>query len=887
MISPGDVGLAMRLAKTIDELYSEVRDFDLVLCNDAPLALALNNRIDKPFVGTFAVTARQLAGELAPAILGEVPLGDVRTTKLLSEYTDRDLRFVHGELENIKEIRRYTREVGRHLGKKGKKILAEYARMPTLERAMASFDPEGGFYEGKKVAVIGVELFDELDKHMNPKFGTFEEISPFKRGEYRVETIYEVGNDRQLAENAAALITRETARDFAIVMDPSGPMGDAVRSALYRKGLPFKNSLSVRDLNHVREYLSFLSLALSYDTLRFGQVREQLSSYGGFVPSRYDRYLVSEHGRLRNVSEKTRALLGIMESIGEMTFLEACEGAVPAKRRAQIKIMLGELDMSNARVNANDLNTIGYAVDNLGDLKHNEQIPEDEKDGVLLVDCKNSAYVDRPVVIFLGMGSDWERDLSSLDFLKLGEKKDERERDVTRFEILMQQGGTRIYMANQIKDGKKPKPCPMFDLSEGSGTESETFADVCDNLSKGMWSAPGESADFPFGETGIDAEGYEVPPLSKSSYNSFKECPRRYLFDSLVPGEDSDSTVIGTAMHDYAELRASHPGVVEAKGVDYFVDAISDAFAGLVSRQLTNVERTNVRNGIATLDSLFSSMDLSGAEMVESDGDNMFYGDLGLTTKSANCEFKVSSEDRHMMGYVDFLHDGAIYDYKTGRPKKMKDVVDQMLDNGTFVEFQPLFYLSLLDGREDFGGRFSFVFTKEDSMRAFAGERVSHLSGMRTVALYDSKLEFLRDHYVDDVMAGYDEISHKRDAVVSCIERHGMENVSKDNKGFVKDLHEAVDKGVTRSKCETMANRVSRMVEGNMPFSSVNNVACVTREFLDGFVAAVEEARMDIGRMSAAADGFPAAPRKGCKWCQHRHLCTREPAEGGEAGVSE
>ena len=51
----------MFFAKTIDELYSEVRDYDLVLCNDAPLALALNNRVDRARLGTFAYTARQYA----------------------------------------------------------------------------------------------------------------------------------------------------------------------------------------------------------------------------------------------------------------------------------------------------------------------------------------------------------------------------------------------------------------------------------------------------------------------------------------------------------------------------------------------------------------------------------------------------------------------------------------------------------------------------------------------------------------------------------------------------------------------------------------------------------------------------------------------------------
>ena len=68
----------MKAAKSIDELYEEVRDFDLVLCNDAPLALGLNNRLDKPRVGVFAITPRQLAGDLGMDILGEPLMSDIR-----------------------------------------------------------------------------------------------------------------------------------------------------------------------------------------------------------------------------------------------------------------------------------------------------------------------------------------------------------------------------------------------------------------------------------------------------------------------------------------------------------------------------------------------------------------------------------------------------------------------------------------------------------------------------------------------------------------------------------------------------------------------------------------------------------------------------------------
>lgn len=874
----------MRLAKTIDELYDEVKDYDLVICNDAPLALALNNRIDKPFVGTFAVTARQLASELAVSILGKGTLSDIRVTQLLTERTGHEMRFVHGELENIKDIRRFTPDVGKHLGKKGREILAEYSYMPTLDNAMALFNSEeSDFFDGKKVAVIGGELFDDLDKHMNPKFGTFQEVSPFKRGEYRIPEIREVGNDRQVAENAVSLIARETAEDFAIVIDVGSPIADAVRSALYRRGLPFKNSLTVKDLNHVRDFLSFVGSSLSYETLRFGQVRELLSAYGGWLPSKYDNYLVNQHARLRGKKERTDELLGIMSRIREMTFLEVCESAVPSGRRAQVKILLDEMEMSNEKVTEADLNTINYAVNNIGDLKHNEQIPDDEKRGVLLVDCKNSAYVDRAVVLFLGMGIEWEKDLSAFDFLRLGEKKDEQEKDLERFQILLQQGSSRIYLVNTLKDGKKPKPCIMFDQAEGSAEESDTFADVCDRLVTGRWVSPEGGDGMMFGDMEMEIPEYRAPLLSKSSFNNYIECPRRYFFNILAPFMDNENTVIGDAVHQYTEFRASHPELAATKPQEYYVDKIAGVFAGLVSRELTNVEKTNVRNAIGTLDAFFSSIGDTAGEMVPvEDTENMFLQDFGLTEKSANCEFKVSSEDKNMTGNVDFLHKGRIYDFKTGFPKKMTEMVKNMEGEGEYVEFQPLFYMSLLDGNKGFKGEFSFIFTKEDSVRMFEGKPAGFASGIRSVVLAEDKMEFLRDYYIDDLLR-YPEIEGYGDAVISCIERHGLDNVSKKNKEFLEDLRAAVNKAISKQQCETIANNVEKLTKADIPFSEKNSVACVTKECLGRFNELVARERENIAVMSATE--FPAKPRKGCDKCYFRSMCTMEPMDGGEVEI--
>ncbi|MBQ6548082.1 MAG: hypothetical protein IJL79_03965, partial [Candidatus Methanomethylophilaceae archaeon] len=80
-------------AKSIDELYEEVRDYDLVICNDAPLALALNNRLDKPRVGVFAITPRQLASDLSIDILGVPTLSDIEVVRRISKNLGYPMRF--------------------------------------------------------------------------------------------------------------------------------------------------------------------------------------------------------------------------------------------------------------------------------------------------------------------------------------------------------------------------------------------------------------------------------------------------------------------------------------------------------------------------------------------------------------------------------------------------------------------------------------------------------------------------------------------------------------------------------------------------------------------------------------------------------------------------
>ena len=58
---------------SIDEIYSKVEDYDLVITNDIALCTALNRRVDRTSLGTFCMTPRQIALRFFPSSYGRRP----------------------------------------------------------------------------------------------------------------------------------------------------------------------------------------------------------------------------------------------------------------------------------------------------------------------------------------------------------------------------------------------------------------------------------------------------------------------------------------------------------------------------------------------------------------------------------------------------------------------------------------------------------------------------------------------------------------------------------------------------------------------------------------------------------------------------------------------
>lgn len=684
----------MQSAKGIDEIYAEVKDCDIVITNDAPLATALNARIETACIGSFAYTPRRIAAMEAVRILGTGVMGDLRIISEIANETGLDFKYIHGELENIRRIRRYKKDVRNYLyTKNAKEVYDSFEALPTIEKVMGDYDPsKSPFFEGKKVAVVGVDLFDDLDKHFVPL--EFKDVDIFGDGDFKIERMYQIGNDRQIADNIVDLIERDTANDTAIVMDTEGPVADAIRAALYRKKMPFKNNLAVKDLSQIRDYIQFVRLALSYDTIRVKHVREIFSNYGGFLNNKQDMYLLSrQKDFIKN--DKAKELAHIMEHIRDKTFGEVMEEIVHKLSRPQVKILLDDMRLTDSKITVANVNKIVYAVENVDDLHHNEQIPDDERRGVLLVNCNNSTFIDRPFVIFVGMGPEWSPKIIGKNYI---DREAEAERNIAKFSVLIQQGTSRVYAVNTMRSGKPAKPCSFFDALLGK--PASRFEDVCAETLYGPWISDSPQQFPSKGESPMDREPTGDLRFTKSTYNNFRRCPRAYMIGEIVKIPESEHTVFGNILHEFAELYVCYPEVVKSKGVGYYVDLIQGSYSGISCEQMKGVDRSSIAISMANLTRFIDSLNIGKPELDRKNSDRKYPNTImaaeGLDYYSAITETNMESKNFPAFGKFDLTTGSLIVDYKTGKVSDLKSIRDNMADGSKFPEFQSMLYLALL-----------------------------------------------------------------------------------------------------------------------------------------------------------------------------------------------
>jgi len=885
----------VKVSKTIDEIYDEVKGYDIVISNDAALVSALNNRIDGSKVGRLASTPKMIAREHEDVVLERLMKAgicsdegiygiadDVKLLSRISSETGYDVRFVHGEVENIKLIRRYTKDVEKHLfGRPSRSIYKEFVKQPTFEMVMSNFDPaDHKMYESKKAAVIGIELFDDLDKHFIPT--AFDEIDILKEdGRFDVDTFYAVGNDRQAAEHAVDLIAGVDPNDVAMVMDTEGPIADAVRSALYRKGIDFRNKMPARDIASVRDYLEFAELALSYEILTVGDVRELFACYSAWTDDRSDEYLLSR--RAGALGERFKERADTMRDIRGYTFRRLCDEIVDSKSKVTVMMILDQLGLTDEMIGERTVGHASYLINSMEALKHNVEIPDSEKKGVLLADCSNSVFIDRPFVIYLNIDGRWSRPPLGKDYI---DRTDEEEKEILRFQALLQQGSSRIYIINTMKDGRPARPCPLFDRlnkdEEGKLRKVGSFQDIVNSsVRKGAWSVPSEKVTERQRDTTVEAK--ELRAFSKSSLNTYISCPRAYMFSELIRTPDKDNTVLGNMIHEFAEFCLCYPDVAD-KNMTECENMISEVCAGISCPERSDVDRSKIRVSVMNIARFIDSLKIGdvplNVDVSSRKKKNRFFERFGVSKATDIAESDRASADCPLHGEFDLLVGDRIIDYKTGRPQSLSEIAGKMdlSKNNDFLEMQPFVYLAILDSIIPKGTReFIQFYTTDNDAEAAADPYFNVMRNIRIVRLLDTGKEgFIGNGMLLDLVSdtkGREFIKGIGDEFNNALLEAGVDNAdewSSDEMLFERIFSFTDKKAATEKEIRMAIKKAGEYISGC--FIKTGNEVIILRGSMERFKDHVRKLHSKAGEQQIS--GFPCEPRKNCDKCNFLSICT-------------
>lgn len=152
--------MAIRRARTIDDLYATAKDYDLVLTVEAPLSLALNRRLESAHLGHFATTPRILAsGHFRPRDDREL------FTQLIVE---KNLSWKHAAhiVENVLSYWRETGSLEAILTYDQYDTPAVRAALEVIKRSDSSYRDlvEFTLDAERSIAVIGEDHFTALDR---------------------------------------------------------------------------------------------------------------------------------------------------------------------------------------------------------------------------------------------------------------------------------------------------------------------------------------------------------------------------------------------------------------------------------------------------------------------------------------------------------------------------------------------------------------------------------------------------------------------------------------------------------------------------------------------------------------------------------------------------
>jgi hypothetical protein len=671
--------MPIQQAKSLPTLYNDVREYDLVLVPDAPLASALNRQLDRPHLGTFATTPRRLAA-------GRREQVEERTVFLeLLHETGLSWKQAAYLGEEIIHCWEYTAQPDGILeydqfDNDAVERAVEHVRyLDTTSRYLTDHEID----ETTDLAVIGYPQLTELERSILPS--DYDTVDRFTDETFDQPPFRLFDTSADIINAVLSAIDEQTADEVAIVLDGGSEFSPLVESALDAAHIPFYGGPGFLDEPDHRAFLQLLRIAFRGNDVRVSDVQPVLQHVGREVDTDH------EEKRLHRLdAPEGDWLIDWCSSVeaGELTFGTALE---------EYETLLGETKLRAFR---EELGTLGLAsqtvtearVDNLEFYLQSYEVPIDrENEGVLLADAKSATHVDRPLVFYIGLDDDWTRTPPRRPWVDRGSEFD---RHLRQFQLLLQNGVSQYYLVRDTVGGSPVTPCLYFE--ELLDVSYSRFAD----FSTERYTTQDAPSEKPFEAESRPVSATELATISQSSLSTYVNSPRDYFFDRIVDSPDKDYFREGNLFHEFAEFYVHHPDVVSAGDIDDLAELMVTEMEPFVRDIDERVHRTRYRAGLQNIISFLDRHAPDSDQLAINSRqreENAFAEHFDRAVGADETEQWFDNAEMGAKGKIDLVASPhLLVDYKSGSKKSATQVVknSSIDDISDTPNFQAILYLA-------------------------------------------------------------------------------------------------------------------------------------------------------------------------------------------------
>lgn len=875
----------IRKAKTIEELYQEVKDYDLVITNDAPLNTALNKSIKKAHLGPFALTSKLIGTKYSNYLFEEdqlkLPQVVLKVQKKFNINLKESLfylRNIFNIWQNIGVLEECKKYVSNH-----EKAIIEYLKeLPSYQLSMEKMDLS--FLEKNNIAVIGEELFTSLDKKVLTK--DYDSIPIFKDEEHKLDTIYIFDSQKDIIDRIISMINTENQNGIAIVLNVESEYLSLIKARLINNNIDLNEKIFIFQDFRTREYLTIIESFFSLHNIHTKELIPIGTIFNINIDSKLENTLFSEISKIDSDAKELLRILNLLKTktFGELVKeLEKYDLSLPYK----FTEVLYDLELFDEKIDHNKVLDLKYFIENL------DQEIETSKKGVLLIDAKNSTYINREVIFYIGMDHTWVKNIDKQKFI---DSKKELEKNIKSFEILIQQGKERFFFIPRFNQGNEVIPPYYFNFIFKTNIEKYSndifeIKEIKNNFEKKVFTRTPETKC---------ADIKEIDLISNSTLGKFTQCPKKYSYSRLVSGPSKDFFLKGELVHAFAQFYVNYKEFVIEKDLEEFVDIIMNELK-LLSNPLQNeILKTEIRLACISVIEFIDSIDIdeslnfqSTDKVSKKNEENVFSKHYNLPLEKVNAELEFKDLDLQLKGIIDLaVNNNLIVDYKTGKKKTPIDIIrkSNIKEIITKCDFQPLVYLSVFrkitpNKDIDFWYNFPMINTYEKIMKKDLEEntvKVHYISqSFKNFIQSDKFKEHFRELLGKDaknIFEQYDSIHFFKDIDLTKELENKEEFIKKYSQNFI-DFH--LNKGLENKK--KIIEHVSKLFNYIIGFKFGEKIgangqkeAFFFKEDLDDFELFVKE---NIEKMNKYyKDRFPYIPIENentCNECDFKKMCLK------------